>query len=75
MLPEEKARVKIDDKLNRAGWYVVNRDEYVPKTTSAIREALAQGNKERRFCSRIFFQEKMSIQKSTLCTLQKRCCV
>lgn len=46
MLPEEKARVKIDDKLNRAGWYVVDRDEYVPQTTSAIREALAQGNKE-----------------------------
>ncbi|WP_028515141.1 type I restriction endonuclease subunit R [Ruminococcus flavefaciens] len=46
MLPEEKARVKIDDKLNRAGWYVVDRDEYVPQTTSAIREALTQGNKE-----------------------------
>ena len=46
MLPEEKARVKIDDMLNRAGWYVVDRDEYAPQTTSAIREALAQGNKE-----------------------------
>lgn len=46
MLPEEKARVKIDEKLNRAGWYVVDRDEYVPQTTSAIREALTQGNKE-----------------------------
>ncbi len=46
MLPEEKARVKIDDMLNRAGWYVVDRDEYVPQTTSAIREALTQGNKE-----------------------------
>ncbi len=46
MLPEEKARVKIDDKLNRAGWYVVDRDEYVPQTTSAIREAITQGNKE-----------------------------
>ena len=46
MLPEEKARVKIDDKLSRAGWYVVDRDEYVPQTTSAIREALTQGNKE-----------------------------
>ena len=37
MLPEEKARVKIDDKLNKAGWYIVDRDEYVPQTTSAIR--------------------------------------
>lgn len=46
MLPEEKARIKIDDKLNRAGWYIVDRDEYVPQTTSAIREALTQGNKE-----------------------------
>ena len=46
MLPEEKARVKIDDKLNKAGWYIVDRDEYVPQTTSAIREALTQGNKE-----------------------------
>ena len=46
MLPEEKARIKIDDKLGKAGWYVVDRDEYVPQTTSAIREALAQGNKE-----------------------------
>ena len=46
MTPEEKARVKIDEKLGRAGWYIVNRDEYIPQTTSAIREALAQGNKE-----------------------------
>lgn len=46
MLPEEKARVKIDEKLSKAGWYIVDRDEYVPQTTSAIREALTQGNKE-----------------------------
>ena len=46
MTPEEKARVKIDEKLGRVGWYIVNRDEYIPQTTSAIREALAQGNKE-----------------------------
>ena len=39
MLPEEKARVKIDEKLNKSGWYVVDRDEYAPHTTSAIREA------------------------------------
>ncbi len=46
MLPEEKARVKIDEKLSRSGWYIVDRDEYVPQTTSAIREALTQSNKE-----------------------------
>lgn len=46
MLPEEKARVKIDKCLSNAGWYVVNRDEYIPQTTSAIRESLAQNNKE-----------------------------
>lgn len=46
MTPEEKARVKIDSKLGRAGWYIVNRNEYIPQTTSAIREALAQGNRE-----------------------------
>ena len=27
MLPEEKARVKIDAKLNKAGWYVFDRDD------------------------------------------------
>ena len=46
MTPEEKARVKIDSKLGRAGWYIVNRNEYIPQTTSAIREALAHGNRE-----------------------------
>lgn len=46
MLPEEKARVKIDEKLSKAGWYIVDRDDYIPQTTSAIREALTQGNKE-----------------------------
>lgn len=46
MLPEEKARVIIDKKLNNAGWYVVDRNDYIPQTTSAIREALTQGNKE-----------------------------
>ncbi|MBR4627498.1 MAG: hypothetical protein IKO47_07355 [Ruminococcus sp.] len=46
MLPEEKARVKIDDKHYRTGWYVVDRDEYVPQTTSAIREAMAHGGNQ-----------------------------
>lgn len=46
MLPEEKAREKIDKQLKSAGWDVVARDEYVPGSTSAIREALMQGNTE-----------------------------
>ena len=58
MLPEEKARVKIDEKLNKSGWYVVDRDEYAPHTTSAIREALTQGNKESDY---LFFVENKAI--------------
>lgn len=27
-LPEEKARVKIDEMLRRAGWDIVSRSEY-----------------------------------------------
>ena len=46
MLPEEKARVKIDKQLNTAGWNIVPRDEYVPMSTTAVKEALMQGNKE-----------------------------
>jgi len=58
MLPEEKARVKIDEKLNKAGWYVVDRDEYLPQNTSAIREALTQGNKESDY---LFFIDNKAI--------------
>ena len=46
MLPEEKARVKIDKQLIDAGWDIVSRDEYVPKSASAVKEALMQGNTE-----------------------------
>lgn len=46
MLPEEQARVKIDKQLKDAGWDIVSREEYVPKSTSAIKEALMQGNTE-----------------------------
>ena len=46
MLPEEKARVKIDKQLISAGWDVVSRDEYVPQSASAVKEALMQGNTE-----------------------------
>ena len=36
MLPEEKARVKIDKQLRNAGWDIVARDEYVPNSTGII---------------------------------------
>ena len=46
MTPEEKARVKIDKQLIGAGWDIVSRDEYVPRSASAVKEALMQGNTE-----------------------------
>ena len=46
MLPEEKARVKIDKQLTEAGWDIVARDEYIPFNASAVKEALMQDNKE-----------------------------
>ena len=46
MLPEEWAREKIDKQLINAGWDVVSRNEYVPKSASAVKEALMQGNTE-----------------------------
>ena len=46
LLPEQKARLKIDKQLNRAGWDVVSRDEYVPGHALAVREGLMQGNTE-----------------------------
>lgn len=46
MTPEEKARVKIDKQLNNAGWDIVSRDEYIPMSTTAVKEALMQGNTE-----------------------------
>ncbi len=46
MLPEELVREKIDKQLKRAGWDIVSRDEYTPNTTSAVKEALMQGNTE-----------------------------
>lgn len=58
MTPEERARVKIDAKLDKAGWYVVDRDEYVPMTTSVVREALTQGNKESDY---LFFIDNKAI--------------
>ena len=47
MLPEEKARVKIDQMFEDAGWKVVDRDFYTPTlTAAAIREGLLNGNRE-----------------------------
>ena len=47
MTPEEKARVKIDQMFDEAGWKVVNREAYSPTlTAAAIREALLLGNNE-----------------------------
>ena len=46
MKPEERARIKIDEKLKEAGWDIVSRDEYVPGLTLAVKEALMKGNHE-----------------------------
>ena len=47
MTPEEKARVKIDQMFEDAGWQVVDRDFYSPTiTAAAIREGLLNGNRE-----------------------------
>lgn len=46
MLPEERAREKIDKQLKNAGWDIVSRDEYVPRSASAVKEALMLGNTE-----------------------------
>ena len=46
MLPEEQARVKIDEQLVGAGWEVVTRFEYNRKNPSAVTEASMLGRKE-----------------------------
>ena len=46
MLPEESAREKIDKQLTDAGWDIVSRNEYIPQSTSAIKEGLMKGNTE-----------------------------
>ena len=47
MTPEKKARVKIDQMFEDAGWKVVDRDFYTPTlTAAAIREGLLEGNRE-----------------------------
>ena len=56
MLPEEKARKKIDKQLINAGWDIVSRHEYVPNSTSAVKEALMQGNTESDYL--LFVEDK-----------------
>lgn len=47
MMPEEKARVKIDRCFEDAGWEVTDRDHYTPTSTAvAIREGLLENNLE-----------------------------
>lgn len=46
MLPEEKARVKIDKQLRNAGWDIISRNEYLPNSTTAVKEDLMVGNTE-----------------------------
>lgn len=46
MLPEERAREKIDKQLYSAGWDIVIRNDYVPNNAVAVKEALMQGNIE-----------------------------
>ena len=46
MLPEELARIKIDKQLNNAGWDIIARNEYLPNSTVAVKEALMKGNTE-----------------------------
>lgn len=58
MLPEEKAREKIDKQLIGAGWDIVSRDEYVPKLSLAVKEALMQGGKE---CDYLLFVDNKAI--------------
>lgn len=47
MTPEERARIRIDQWLEDAGWEVTDRDHYAPSSTAvAIREGLLEGNLE-----------------------------
>ena len=47
LLPEQKARLKIDKLFRDAGWEIVPRDEFSPAVSAvAIEEGLLQGNLE-----------------------------
>ena len=56
MLPEERARIKIDKQLINAGWDIVSRHEYIPNSASAVKEALMQGNTESDYL--LFVEDK-----------------
>lgn len=56
MLPEERARIKIDKHLINAGWDVVSRYEYIPNSALAVKEALMQGNTESDYL--LFVEDK-----------------
>lgn len=56
MLPEELARIKIDKQLQDSGWDIVSRMEYIPNTTSAVKEALMKGSKESDYL--LFVEDK-----------------
>jgi len=43
MLPEERAREKIDRQLKKAGWDIVPREEYIPRSASATGGCHCQG--------------------------------
>ena len=47
MTPEEKARVKIDEMFEDAGWKVVDRDHFSTQLYAmAVKEGLMKGHKE-----------------------------
>lgn len=48
LLPEQKARIKIDAMLQNAGWTVVSRDDFTPDAVNAqaVEENLMKGNLE-----------------------------
>ena len=46
LLPEQLARIKIDNQLKEAGWDIVSRHEYIPNLAQAVKEALMAGSTE-----------------------------
>jgi type I restriction enzyme R subunit len=47
LLPEQKARIKIDELLKKTGWDIISRNEYSDiYNACAITEALFTGNLE-----------------------------
>lgn len=67
MLPEEKARVKIDKQLRNAGWDIVARDEFVPNSTSAIKELLIhRGGLGMKIIEILFTEKGMKVVNTLL---------